>query len=309
MTIRTAVIVAILLTCLAFPSPGAASPQTAGIALERTAAAVGETITVRLTGWPRGNVTVEVCGNERRGGSADCAVSAAVTTVVLDGGAEVRLPLAAPPAACPCVVSAADLTMTTTATTPIELSGVTASGAPGQAAAPRLNVTRAEFTDGVSWWWLFGLTGASTLDLVVRNTGAAPAENPRLTLSVARTGATAAIAPAPGLGTIPPGGERAYRIPVTIEAPVLGHYTVSGRIDTGNAAIAFTAGGTVYPVAALGLVAVLLYVYTGWVIFGTPLAESAARCPVSESAAAAKSVLPAGSGGGQAIAVMSPLSK
>ncbi|GAB1818182.1 hypothetical protein [Herbidospora sp. RD11066] len=251
----------VVVAALAFGFP-------AGISLDRAAASVGETITVTLAGWPRGNVTVEVCGNERRVGSADCAVSSAVTTVVLDGDAEVRLPLAAPPVACPCVVSASDLTMTTTAVVPLALSGVAvAPERPVAVAAPRLDVTRSQFADGGSWWWLFGLTGEGTLDLVVRNEGTAPAENPRLTLSVGRTGATASAVPAADLGSIPAGGERAYRIPVTIEGPVFGGYTVRGRVAVAGESAVFVAGGAVYPVAALGVVAVLVYAYTGWILF------------------------------------------
>ncbi|GAA1615372.1 hypothetical protein [Actinoplanes couchii] len=52
------------------------------VRVDQPATRVGTTVVVRLTGWPSGAVTAEICGNQAQRGSLDCAVAAAAPAVV-----------------------------------------------------------------------------------------------------------------------------------------------------------------------------------------------------------------------------------
>ncbi|MEV0381501.1 hypothetical protein [Nonomuraea sp. NPDC050643] len=245
------------------------------IGLDRAEAAVGETITVALSGWPSGNVLVEVCGNERRGGSGDCAVSGGVTAVVLDGGAtRTSLPLSAPPVACPCVVAATGVTGGAVVTAPLRLTGAPETApAPAAQGTSRLTIVGTAMPDGPSWWWLFGMSGTSPLEITVRNDGTAPAVDPPVTLSAGPRGAPGAVVAAPGLGTIQPGEQRTFRVEVPLEGPVFGDYEITGTVQ--DAVV--RAGDSVYPFALLALLVVPLHLTTAWIVFSAPIPASGRR--------------------------------
>ncbi|GAA2211694.1 hypothetical protein GCM10009850_071540 [Nonomuraea monospora] len=237
------------------------------ISLDRAQAAAGETITVTLSGWPQGNVLIELCGNDRRAGSADCAVSTGVTTVVLTTGtATASLTLAPPPAACPCVIAATGVTAATTVTTPVTLTGAPQTAAPSTAPArldPKLTIVNTSLPDGPSWWWLFGLSGTTPLEITIRNDGAAPATDPPITLASGPKGAPGATITPPELGTIQPGEQRTVRVEVPLEAPVFGAFEVSGTIQDA----VLRTGDSVYPLGLLALLAVPLHLTTAWIVF------------------------------------------
>ncbi|WP_051108858.1 hypothetical protein [Actinomadura flavalba] len=227
-----------------------ASAAAARVTLDRTTVRPGETVTVRLTGWAAGNVVVEVCGNEARRGTADCAVATSATTFVqAKKTASVLLTVAKPPIACPCVVAARPVTGGDPVTAPLKIAGMDRLSSPETGAladSRKLTVTRVSVAGGGLAPWVGG-SAARTLRFTVRNDGRATLTDPPLSLAVGRGADPTTIVPAQPLGTLAAGEERAYEIPFTIAAPTFGRYSVRGEITTLDEPIAFTAHTSSYP--------------------------------------------------------------
>lgn len=238
-----------LLLALALAPAGV---QGATVELDRSEVKVGQTVTVRLAGWPNGNVAVELCGNEGRRGSADCAVSSSATTFVDGRGTgTVLLTVVKPPVGCPCVVSVRPVDGGGARTVPLSVAGAgTLSAAERRGAAarqPSLTVTRVVLEGGgPSLAWLGG-AAERTLVYTVRNDGEITVTDAPVTLMYGRSPDPAGVLAAPALGTLAPGEERVYRVPVRFGAPVLGAYRVTGRIEGLAREVAFTAETSSHP--------------------------------------------------------------
>lgn len=105
---RWLAVAATLLTTLGVASSVAAQPPTSGpvVTLDRTEVGVGERLLLTIDGFEARSVTITVCGNEARRGSVDCNMAASEGLHLdVDGSSSVQpMPIAAPPAPCPCVI-------------------------------------------------------------------------------------------------------------------------------------------------------------------------------------------------------------
>lgn len=268
---KIAAALAVLL--LSAPSPAPDEPR---IGLDRTRVAPGERVTVELTGWPAGNVVVELCGNRARRGTVDCAVGASAGTFVrADRTATIVLTAAKPPVGCPCVIAVRPVTGGEPRTVPLEVTGVRtlsaaldAGKAPatGRATTRLLTATKVSVTGGgPGLGWLAG-PARRTLRVTLRNNGTAALTDPPLTLTAGRGDHPTRIIEAPPLGTLAPGAERTYEIPVTLDALAFGRSTIRGEIAGLDEPIAFTAETASYPWAfpILGALLVPLPLLTRW---------------------------------------------
>ncbi|WP_289009942.1 hypothetical protein [uncultured Thermomonospora sp.] len=249
--------------------PAAPAHAEPAIRLDRTTVKVGQTLTVRLVGWPAGNVLVELCGNEGLRGTVDCAVASSASTYVQEGRtATVMLSVGKPPIGCPCVVSVRPVSGGTARTVPIKVSGVptlseaerrtaTAAGSSRKLTATKVTVTGGG--PGEAW---FGGTAHRTLRVTLRNEGTATLTDPPLSLTVGRGPEPTEPITAPALGTLAPGQERTYAIPFSVGAPAFGRYTVRGEITGLDEPISFTAHTSSYP-WALPVLAALVLPLTG----------------------------------------------
>ncbi|MDG4764042.1 hypothetical protein O7632_07975 [Solwaraspora sp. WMMD406] len=221
----------------------AAQPQ---VRVDPATAAVGDRLTVTLTGWPAGNIQLDVCGNQADRGSLDCATLAAhhrhlagpdpVTTSIT---------VVAPPVACPCVVRARSLDPAATgaatgAVTGDPVTGVASLGIvglvvpaapvdpdPGQLRITGLTVRPA----GWDWPALFALPSRLLVEVDLHNDGPATAVDPRLAVLVGRPGQATLIVEPPQVPVLAAGERRAVRIAVPVDAPVYGRYAVHGQLD------------------------------------------------------------------------------
>ncbi|MFK3978935.1 hypothetical protein ACI2K4_01015 [Micromonospora sp. NPDC050397] len=243
-------------------TPPGAEPPT--IVVDRARAAPGDRVTVRLDRWPAGTVSIEICGNGGRRGSADCAVQTAVQTYVRPSGTGVTsVTVTAPPVGCPCVVRVTALGGTTSGTVPLAVAGlpeqpvepVTPAGSSGVA---RLRVTGVEVIGGRSWPALFGGPAERVLFVTVRNDGVAPAVDPAVAVTLGRGSQPTGFVPPPLLGTLDPGEQRVLRLPITIPAPTAGGYTVRGQVDGADQPARFVVTVTTYPWGLAAIAAVLL---------------------------------------------------
>lgn len=242
-------------------SPAHAAPA---IDLDRTTVKPGQTVTVRLSGFPPGNLLVELCGNEARRGTADCAVASSASTYAGEGRTTaVILNVAKPPVGCPCVIAVRPVTGGAPRTVPIKVSGVptlaaserpaaTSTGGTRRLSATSVSVRGGGFTDG----WLGGGAGR-TLRVTLRNEGTTALTDLPLSLALGRGPEPADLVTAPALGSLNPGQERTYDIPFSLTAPAFGRYTVRGEIGGLDEPIAFTAHTASYP-WALPLLGALL---------------------------------------------------
>ncbi|MEV0731070.1 hypothetical protein [Polymorphospora sp. NPDC050346] len=249
-------VAAALGTPVAAAAEPTAGPPTIGI--DRAEVAVGAHLTVTLTGWPAGLVNVELCGNAGRRGSADCAVTSAVQVAVTGNRpARTRLRVAAPPAACPCVVRATSLDQGTSGTVPLSVTGSTAPAAAATETdtvpAAKLVVTELRVSAQPSWSSVFGGSARQLLVATVRNDGTAPAVEPAVSVTLDRGDEPTGFVPPPLLDTIAPGEQRVVRLPFTIPAPAVGRYTVRGEIGGLSQPVVFSATVRNHPWGLPGL--------------------------------------------------------
>jgi hypothetical protein len=237
--------------------------------LDRETAKTGETVTVDLAGWPAGNVYIEVCGNEARRGSSDCDLTTAMTAFVRpDGSGRALFKLGTPPIGCPCVVRVSDLGQTVNVSTPITVSDVKVLSDEERPSSARLErkleVVSATLVGSGPWTAYLGAAGRRTLELTLRNTGGAPLTNPGLSIAVGRWNDTNTIVPTPDLGTLKPGDVRTYEIPVTLELPVFGRYTVDGEVLGLDEVVSFRATTTTHPWGLGGVVVLVVALLVTW---------------------------------------------
>ncbi|WP_306205936.1 class E sortase [Actinoplanes sp. RD1] len=218
------------LVALAAPAPAAAAGPS--IVTEAGEARPGESVGVRLSGWPAGVVTVALCGNGAHDGSADCAMTTASSaSVPASGSVQLTVRPSAPPVGCPCVLRAMTVTGDRSATTPIEVTGVAdaATVATGNETA-RLSVTDARVRNEWGLSALLGGPARRVLEVTVRNDGTAPAPATDLALDLGRAAGRQALAPVPVVA-LAAADARTVEVPFTVSAPAIGRYTITGNVD------------------------------------------------------------------------------
>ncbi|MGH9085493.1 MAG: hypothetical protein ACRDYW_08575 [Acidimicrobiales bacterium] len=112
------------------------------VSVDRPSVLPGERVVVTLSGWSGRVVTLSMCGNLARRGSADCNMIAS-QGVPLDRGGRVtvaEMTVVAPSVSCPCLVRASSPTNDQLAVAPIELVGVPIAPVVGDGAADALEV-------------------------------------------------------------------------------------------------------------------------------------------------------------------------
>lgn len=245
--------------------PATATPPQ--VTVEPTNATTGERLVVTLTGWPAGNVQLEICGNRARQGSVDCAAASARQLYV--PGAEPvtsRIVAVAPPVACPCVIRAQTLdngggpAFAAGPVTGFTAVGILDNAAPVAPVEPdrlSLRITGLSMEPArQDWRSLFGLGDELLIDVTVQEDGSADADLLQLSVLVGRgeQATTIVDVPAPGARNPPAdavnadavnadavrsgagsagAGARTVRIAVALDAPVYGRYTVHGQLHAG----------------------------------------------------------------------------
>ena len=126
-SLPASLLVSLLVSFCFAPSAGA-EPSISGpvVTLDRTEVHPGEEIVVTMEGFAPSTLTISVCGNEARRGSADCNMreSEGGVTPNDDGTPALReMPAAAPPVDCPCVIRVSNRNNDEVAVTPIVLIG------------------------------------------------------------------------------------------------------------------------------------------------------------------------------------------
>ncbi|MCX3063401.1 hypothetical protein [Streptomyces beihaiensis] len=220
-----------------------ARAQAAGrpsVTLSKSQAGAGGSITVRGAHWrPRTLLMMLICGQSSPsrgviGGTNSCANSEgrAVTTGA-DGSFNKRMPVAEPPAPCPCVVHVATVTGPKAQVDAVfKVAGHPVEALPEPTANGRLSMvtdTRLDGSSGLLTW--FGAPPSRTLTFTVGNVGSSPVKDPVFKVGSAHGVFAPQWDEQQWRGTIEPGRKARIRLPVELSAGAHGDYLISLKYD------------------------------------------------------------------------------
>ncbi|MFJ2598276.1 hypothetical protein [Streptomyces erythrochromogenes] len=242
------------------PSAADEAGPTAALSLQE--AAKGTEITVTGTGWrARTLVMLLVCGQNMIGGTNSCAnADGAAVSVAEDGRFAARLPVAAPPKPCPCIVNVTSVNGDrSTVAVPLKITDHPVAELPAASGTGRLAMltgVRLEGEDGVLTW--FGAPPVRKFKVTVGNLGTAPVKDPVFQLGTAHGVFAPLWEEARWKGTIPPGGKAEVVLDVTLPAGAHGDYTIS--LKYGETVVATQPWGVARPYGVLLFWGLLLMV-------------------------------------------------
>lgn len=218
------------------------------ISLDRSTMQPGERVLVTLDGFRGSAVTISVCGNQARRGSADCNMTASEGLGLdRDGSSTItEFPVAAPPVTCPCLIRASTTSFDEVALTPIELIGHPVGPVVGVVAREPLvvSVSARRSPRGSADSVRSSLGGPTAYDVTVsvRNRSTETLAPLTLTGSATRGDDDVATLDLPRPGPIGPGETWTRVVRATLPAPVLGTFrwrvTASGAGPAAHAEVA-----------------------------------------------------------------------
>ncbi|WSV65878.1 hypothetical protein OG538_22450 [Streptomyces sp. NBC_01013] len=221
-------------------SPSAADPKPVVTLSEKQAGKGGE-ITVKGKGWrPDTLLMMLICGRSTPargviGGTNSCAnADGRAVTTDKKGAFGKKLPVAEPPAPCPCVVHVATVTgEQALADAVFVVAGHPVAALPKQTGDGKLAVlaaTRLEGDSGLLTW--FGAPPSRRLVFTVGNLGSAPVKDPVFRVGTAHGVYAAQWDEQQWRGTVEPGRKARIELPVELTAGAHGDYQISLKYGT-----------------------------------------------------------------------------
>lgn len=241
--------------------------QTAGpaISLGESTIRPGEGVVVTLQGWTARVVTLSVCGNLAKRGSADCNMVAARAVGLANPAEATRTEffVSAPPTNCPCVIRASGASQDEVAVAPIDLVGVPVGPVVDPHPGPLVSVsleTRAAH-DGLLAAIRSALGGPTSYEVAVsvRNLSGEALSNLDLSGSAGRGRGNEAVSfgiPTPN--ALSPGQTWKREVRVTLPAPVFGRFVWSVTASGAGAPVRADSSTRHTPVALVLLVMILV---------------------------------------------------
>ena len=249
---------------IAFVFPVTASAQNAqrsgpSVVVSKKEVSIGGITEVTVTGFRAKIVTVSICGNEGRRGSADCDLANSQTVEFPTDGSPgaVRLAVSAPPAPCPCIVLAASDHFDELATVSLAVIGHPSGPVSGSASTStplvvHLSVSRA--SSGVLGTVRSALGGPTDYDVevTVRNISSTVASGVSIRAYAGRDAQDRlAEADMPVPGDLRAGETWTRTVRVRLGAPVYGTVRWQAVATTAGISISDTAATSNRPVALL----------------------------------------------------------
>lgn len=211
--------------------PTAADGKPA-VALSPQEAGPGKEITVTGRGWkPATLLTLLVCGQNAIGGTNSCSnASGRAVTTDARGGFTQKLPAAAPPKPCPCVVHVATVMGDSAAVdAPFTVTGHPVAALPQQSGAGRLAVLTARLEGGGGLLTWFGSPPQRRLVFTVGNLGSAPVKDPVFQVGVSHGVFAPRWEEQQWSGSVAPGMKQQIKLPVELPSGAHGDYRVQLR--------------------------------------------------------------------------------
>jgi hypothetical protein len=283
---------ALLLTAVLGAPARSDAASGPSVVSDQPGAAPGTSVLVRVVDWPSGSVvTVVVCGNAGRRGSQDCDLLSGQSVHTRGPSPEyVLLPVALPPAPCPCVVRASDVTSLVVALAPFDVIGAPTApivGPESVVAAVPLTVRAEVHQERGSFFnrlrRVLGGPSHRRLVLELHNTSGAPLSGVVVTAALGRHATGGSPLDAPAVADLAPGERRSIELPLDLEAPVHGRYVVSGQAFTGGQAVPFATTVHYVPWALLVMAGLVAVAVVGVVLLAVRHRERARRPSGDES--------------------------
>jgi hypothetical protein len=234
---------------------GATSPTLTVLneALPDDAISLGETFKVEGTSWPVDTlIQLEVCGNEARSGTSDCAADTGqVVASNASGTFQGRLAVVIPPTPCPCVIRAVSQTTSDAVTTPVDIPNAPTSHAgDGDIVAPalrRLEVERVHLRGDDSWNTWLGGPARRTFEFEVVNTGTVAVENATVVLTAGPVDDPNGFLKPVKLERVEVGERRKITVPVEFEALAFGDQAVRATVNGTSVPVSFRSTTSTHP--------------------------------------------------------------
>ncbi|MFI9105589.1 hypothetical protein ACIGXA_34300 [Streptomyces fildesensis] len=209
-----------------------AADQKPAVALAPQQAKPGTEITVTGRGWkPTTLLTLLVCGQNAIGGTNSCSnESGRAVTTDAKGGFTQKLPAAAPPKPCPCVVHVATVMGdSVTVDAPFVVTGHPVAELPQTSGAGRLAVLTARLQGGGGLLTWFGSPPQRQLVFTVGNLGSGPVKNPVFQVGVSHGVFAPQWEEQQWSGSVAPGMKQQIKLPVELTSGAHGDYRVQLR--------------------------------------------------------------------------------
>jgi hypothetical protein len=217
------------------------------------ALAQGATFKVQGTGWePDSLIQIEVCGNEARSGTSDCATDAAQVVASNSIGVfQGRLAVVIPPKPCPCVIRAISQTSADLATTSVEIPNApTSHPGDGDVVAPalrRLEVENVHLRGSDSWNTWLGGPARRTFEFEVVNTGTVAVVDAAVALTAGPIDNPNGFLRPVKIDRVEVGERRSFEVPVDFPALAFGDQAVRATVNGTSVPVAFKATTTTHP--------------------------------------------------------------
>ena len=199
------------------------------VTLDRKELEAGQRVVLNIDGFESMNVTISVCGNDARRGSADCNMYASEGLKLDTDGTStvIQIPVAAPPVPCPCVIRVANRTFDEIAIAPITLIGHPTAPiveTPGQQGALDVTISARPASSGILASARASVGGPATYEVTVtvKNTSTVPVAAVSLAGSVARRNDQLATLAFDDPGLLAPGRTWQQVVTATVPGPSIG---------------------------------------------------------------------------------------
>lgn len=237
--------------------------------LTRSDWSIGQKMVVRGTGWPKGKVSVQVCGNLAVNGTADCdGPGTRSFGIGSNGSFGGRIIVDAPPAPCPCAVMVASNFAANVVLIPI-----TIKDHPIQAGTPTvdpnaglttLSIT-SSFTRGDWWRDALGISPTRIMTITITNTGARTSGAGVVDITVGKESPPTGFAASISFDSIDPGESTSVAAKFAVDSFAYGTYNLLARVTSPAAGGEITEQTSTFPGYLLvGLIVIVLIIDLVW---------------------------------------------
>lgn len=235
------------------------------ISLDRAEVQVGEPVVVTLTGWQARSVTLSVCGNLAKRGSADCNLVASRAVGLARNGPTTRTQFVVPPplGACPCVVRASSTAQDEVAVAVLRIGGVPVAPVIEPSTGPPIAVSvhARPAPRGFLAVARSALGGPTAYEVTVsvRNQSTEVLSGLSLAGSAGRSRDDDAVSfDIPSPGALAPGASWEHEARVTLPAPALGRFVWQVTASGAGPAVHAATSVRRVPIAFVVLMAILV---------------------------------------------------
>ncbi|CAB4887016.1 unannotated protein [freshwater metagenome] len=231
---------------------------------------IGQKVNVYGQNWPKGTISVQVCGNLAINGTTDCDVTGTRSFGVGSSQKfEGRIVVGAPPSPCPCVILVGSQFQAQTVLIPVTIKDhPVLAGAP--TADPNSGLTTITLTADVTrgdWWRdAIGVSPERLVTVTITNTGGSPTGAGVLDISVGKSSPATGFAASIPFKSIDTEDSITLQARFAVDSFAFGTYNITTRVTTPAAGAEFTQQTSTFPgwllfiVLSLVLIADLFWV-------------------------------------------------